>query len=465
MADIPGGPDPDSLPGTGEDDRITGLAGNDTLDGLEGNDLLYGGADDDSLLGGGGMDSLFGGTGNDWLEATGTGLLLRGGDGDDRLVFGPTIGAGTGGRGFGGDGDDLVSVSGPVGVTVEGGAGLDVLALTPYLTGLGNAPALIDFSTGSGTATAAGGQSMTFAGFEYLYFNGGAGADTVTGGDLADTIFGGRGDNDIAAGAGDDVVAIGYGLQQTLDGGAGDDLLIVIDAYFPVYFIIGNDGSVDDGQLSQITGFETYEIEGSAFDDVVRAGDGGDLLGGYGGDDWLAGDDGDDFVFGQGGEDTVDGGEGRDHLSGGNHGDVASGGGGDDRIFGGAGEDGLEGGDGNDTIVGGAGFDVLTGGADRDVFRFTQGLDGDLVTDFAAGEDRLMIRNSLLGGNASIGRQGSDDLAFGAPNRATGQFVYVTEGGMGSLYWDADGTGSGDAALVAAFQGEPALTAADIFVF
>jgi Ca2+-binding RTX toxin-like protein len=464
MPDIPGGPDPDSLPGTGEDDTITGLAGNDTLDGLGGDDRLFGGADDDSLVGGGGRDSLFGGTGNDWLEASGTGLVLRGGTGDDVLIFGPTIGPGTGGRGFGDDGDDLIGVSGPLGVTVDGGAGNDVLSLTPFLQGIGNAPAFIDISTGSGTATAAGGQSLTFSGFESLFFNGGEGDDTVTGGALDDTIFAGRGDNLIDAGAGDDVVAIGYGWQQTLEGGADDDLLIVMDAYFPVYFIIGNTGIVDDGQLSQITGFERFDVDGSVFDDIVRTGDGNDTIDGLRGNDTLFGDDGTDLVLGQGGADVLDGGEGDDAVRGGTGGDEITGGGGDDLLFGDGGEDGLSGGDGNDTLVGGRGFDVLTGDAGADTFRVDAGPDGDLVMDFVSGEDRLVFTGAVLGSGFQPGRQAGDDLALGGPTGTTGQFVLRAIGPDSGLFWDSDGTGTTPEILLVLLNGQPALSGADLFI-
>ncbi len=86
-------------------------------------------------------------------------------------------------------------------------------------------------------------------------------------------------------------------------------------------------------------------IRGTAGDDVLRGGNGVDVVMGLGGDDTITGGNGDDVVCG---------GAGNDSLTGDN---------GDDRLLGGFGVDRLDGADGDDTLVGGPGDDdVLTPG-------------------------------------------------------------------------------------------------------
>ncbi len=62
-----------------------------------------------------------------------------------------------------------------------------------------------------------------------------------------------------------------------------------------------------------------------------------------------------------------------------------------DTLNGNGGADTLNGGAGADTINGGAGADTLTGGADADTFVFGSGVqgDGDTITDFVSGTDKI----------------------------------------------------------------------------
>ncbi|MCI5095609.1 MAG: hypothetical protein MRY77_04790 [Rhodobacteraceae bacterium] len=53
----------------------------------------------------------------------------------------------------------------------------------------------------------------------------------------------------------------------------------------------------------------------------------------------------------------------------------------------------MDGGAGNDHIIGDAGDDVLTGGDGADIFVFAGG--DDTITDFAAGEDILLLGAQL----------------------------------------------------------------------
>ncbi len=101
------------IDGGNGNDRIVGGSGDDTLIGGAGNDHLDGRGGADRLDGGDGDDQLYGGAGKDTLLGGNGSDWLHGGAGDDKLL---------GGAGddqlFGGDGNDLL----------RGGDGKDVLA-------------------------------------------------------------------------------------------------------------------------------------------------------------------------------------------------------------------------------------------------------------------------------------------------------------------------------------------------
>jgi Ca2+-binding RTX toxin-like protein len=128
------------------------------------------------------------------------------------------------------------------------------------------------------------------------------------------------------------------------------------------------------------------------------------------------------------------------------------------------GDDSFDGGDGNDVLSGDTGSDVLTGGAGSDIFDFQFASSGpDQITDFVSGTDQLRISASGFGGGLSEGGSvsfvsGTDPTASGT----TGQFLYDTDDGR--LLWDADGTGSGAAVLVATLTNLPPLTGSDFVV-
>ena len=97
------------------------------------------------------------------------------------------------------------------------------------------------------------------------------------------------------------------------------------------------------------------------------------------------------------------------------------------RLFGDAGQDTLNGGGGNDFLTGGLGADILTGGADNDTFNFNSAADadGDIVTDFQAGDIIDVAASDALRGSP-----GNDN--FTLLNRATftgsGQLIFHNDG-------------------------------------
>jgi Ca2+-binding RTX toxin-like protein len=165
----------------------------------------------------------------------------------------------------------------------------------------------------------------------------------------------------------------------------GDDLVEPDESFFvnlsnPVNDVIadgqGQATITDDDEVSaeQIGPSGNNTMDGGAGDDVLAGGRGNDSLTGGAGDDDLAGGRGDDSLTGGAGDDDLTGGRGNDSLTGG------------------AGDDDLTGGRDNDSLTGGRGNDDLTGGSGSDTFVFaaTDGDPGhDIISDFHVGEDLL----------------------------------------------------------------------------
>ncbi|WP_244520073.1 M10 family metallopeptidase C-terminal domain-containing protein [Sinorhizobium glycinis] len=132
-------------------------------------------------------------------------------------------------------------------------------------------------------------------------------------------------------------------------------------------------------------------------------------------------------------------------------------------LRGGAADDILDGRGGNDTLVGGAGDDWLTGGAGNDRFVFGEEWsygEGDVITDFVRGQDKLVIDRGAFGiaaGDTAVA------LVTGTEPEALsrkGTFLFETDNGR--LWFDADGSGTeADLELVAILQNVRTLSISD----
>jgi Ca2+-binding RTX toxin-like protein len=81
-------------------------------------------------------------------------------------------------------------------------------------------------------------------------------------------------------------------------------------------------------------------------------------------------------------------------------------------LFGGGGSDTINGGLGGDFLIGGSAADILTGGQGVDWFAFASGVvDGDIVTDYAAGD--YLYFGGALGSTANFSISGSNVIADG----------------------------------------------------
>jgi Ca2+-binding RTX toxin-like protein len=158
-------------------------------------------------------------------------------------------------------------------------------------------------------------------------------------------------------------------------------------------------------------------------------------------------------------------------LSGNEIANSLSGGLGNDTLRGFGGNDTLHGDGGRDRLDGGRSNDRLTGGGGADLFMFLQGaVTGgvDRITDFARGTDEVLFENAVFGQLGASGAWAGGDGRFrSGAGVTTGQdstdrLIYNTS--TGGLYYDADGSGSGGAQLIATFAGNPALAATDFTV-
>jgi Ca2+-binding RTX toxin-like protein len=221
-------------------------------------------------------------------------------------------------------------------------------------------------------------------------------------------------------------------------------------------------GTSDDDFLVGTVGSDTIDALGGQ--DAVFGLAGADLIHGGDGNDQLDGGADNDVIDGGNGDDSLSGDEGNDQLFGQAGGDNLFGGDGNDQLSGGDGNDSLAGEAGNDTLLGGDGNDILSGGTGADVFVFQSASEGsDEITDFEHGTDHIQIFADGFGGGLTAG--GTISLVSGSNPTATastGQFLFDTDNGQ--LLWDADGTGSGAAVLIATLSNVPTLTASDFIV-
>ncbi|HEX8574429.1 MAG TPA: Ig-like domain-containing protein [Allosphingosinicella sp.] len=466
---IEGGNEDDFLSGGGGNDALFGQAGSDILAGDQGDDQLSGGAGNDSLDGGDGGDTLDGGDGEDFLSGGLGANVLNGGIGNDQIVADSTDGAQTVG---GGDGDDTIRhYYRSAASTITTGAGSDTIEIAH--ADVGTAAIIVtDFATG------AGGDKVQLAGADGSILSLLSGWDGTSNPfdsgflrlqqDDGDTLF--QWDRDGSGeGSGWETLAIFQNTAagafteanfapsynpdgsepqgETITGTAGDDTLVGTVGGDWIDGLGGNDGIFGQAGADFIFGGDGH--------DQLHGGADGDVLDGGNDDDVLRGDDGDDMMSGQAGSDILFGDQGADDLSGGD---------GNDSLEGNDGDDSIDGGNGEDFLAGGLGADILTGGGDGDIFSFQNASQGaDEITDFTGGADKIHVRASGFGGGLAFG--GPVSLVSGSnptASQAGGQFLYDTDDG--SLFWDSDGTGSGDAVLIATLTSVPSLEASDFIV-
>ena len=443
----------ENLEGSAFDDGLGGDAGDNRLAGLAGDDFIFGGAGTDTIEGGDGDDIIEGGAGADVLDG-GAGLdLLSYENSADAVTIDLAFGTASGGDATG---DSYTNVVGVIGSAnddslsgtdlsdfFDGGAGADVIDgwIGQDVVSYVNSASGVSVNLVTGVHTGGDAQGDTLISIESVV--GSAHNDFIAGSNLVSTsgglfFFGLAGDDTIQAGTvlGEELIGgegndlLQLGVNDTLDGGAGND---TIEAIGGLNLLIGGDGN-DVLNSSEQLGYDSPNSVG----DTLDAGAGDDIVRGNGGND--------EIIAGLG-NDNVDGGAGRDTIS---YAETTQGVvvdlttqsatgaeiGNDtvvgiEGLIGGSGADSLTA-DANDNTVGGsAGNDTLDAGVGNDTvsyFETKQGVNVDLAAGTATGaeidSDLLIGFENVLGGigDDSITGDGGDNhlLAYYGADTVSG---------------------------------------------
>ena len=335
------------------------------------------------------------------------------------------------------------------------------------------------------------------------------GNDTLIGGSGKDRLDGGAGADIMKGGAGDDTYYVDHvGDQVSELAGGGTDTVystvsFTLGAEVEKLFLTG-DAAIDgygNELANKISGSEgANHIEGAAGNDELLGNGGNDVLYGGDGNDTLNGGTGADVMYGGAGDDTytVDdlgdkvieyANEGTDTVlssvsftlganvekltltgtaaidgTGNELANTIKGNDADNHLYGGAGNDTISGGGGGDWIFGGTGKDTLTGGAGADRFVFNSAPEGDTITDFVQGTDKIVIDHTAFAAiHSSLGDLNPAEFVVGAKALTADQhFVYNQA--TSSLYYDPDGSGAAAQTLLAKLSGAPALDVHDFVV-
>lgn len=397
-------------------------------------------------------------------QAVGFGAhTVRGGEGNDRILFGPIAGEPGDGNGtheaFGDEGNDFIQMTGKFGgVTFDGGAGDDTLV------------------GGDGNDILSGGADNDF-----LFGN--QGNDTLTGGEGDDILTGGQGDDFFDVDAGFDVVEdLGdsdapTGDQFVVRPDAEAEIRVVGDwvAVSPVTFNQGkatltiqnptgllvdlsaSNAAANTNGYTVIGNIGDDEIIGSRDNDTITSGRGDDSIAGLGGDDIIEGNDDDDIISGDdlvinfddgtdeqtsgiNGDDLIDAGSGNDLIAG----DILVLSDVSNISFGAPGLVNLQDG-GDDTIEAGLGSDIAVGD-------WAAGVIGDIDLNGS-----LVARTVRGGDDVITTKQGDNSIIFPVGQVAIDNFL------VGDLLALVDGDGSDIVAddFLTVIGGDDNITGAD----
>ncbi|MEQ1950056.1 calcium-binding protein [Mesorhizobium sp. CN2-181] len=406
--------------------------GNDFVDALGGDDIAIGWSGDDVIRGGAGADVIIGGL----LNAAGV-VTLSGIDAADYTTStaGVTIDLST-----------LVSLTLPIlGINVQltgASQGFGGDAEGDNLMGIVN---LIGSNTGGDTLT------------------GSVAANTINGQGGNDKIAGEGGNDILLGGAGNDVLTGGAGADS-LQGSSGSDTASYRGSAAAVTVDLQlNNASGGDAVGDTFTGVEN--LTGSQFADSLSGDAGNNVLndGGVGAADTLIGRDGNDtYAVYNAGTTVIEGaGGGNDRVSAGVDYVLANGvsaeylnttslnGTSAINLTGNEIRQLVRGNEGANVLDGAGGNDVLAGMGGSDTFRFSTPLGAgnvDKIADFNAVDDQIALDDAIF---SALGLGALDASAFKdnflAARDADDRIIYNSS--TGSLFYDADGTGTDFAAI------------------
>ena len=364
---------------TSTNDTLTGTANADSLDGGLGNDVINGGAGDDTLFGNAGNDTMTGGAGNDTY-------LFGRGDGVDHIADDTAANRRSDilqlGAGITLADVDIALEGTALAVTLRGSS--DKVYIDNYTgTALTDRMSVrfADGSTLNGTdidTMLAGADDGLWGNAVPETLDGGAGNDVIAGVEGDDTLYGGAGNDWMGGGQGDDTYLFGLGdgqdtvISDSSDVAGTQDRLI-FGAQINPGDVTATLSGTQDLLLTVGTGGDSVLVQGY----FQRAA--ADRLSVQFANGWAWDSStidrkitaSDDVLSGTSGADLIDGGLGNDSIQG-----LA----GDDYLVGGDGMDTLDGGTGADTMVGGAGDDTYIVDNVNDVV--TEKLEADGVLSY-----------------------------------------------------------------------------------
>ena len=414
-----------NLWGNGDANRLEGNAFNNYINGDGGVDTLIGGQGDDTYrvdqpddviteLSGEGIDTVWSNVGYT-LDANVENLFLDEGGGPDLLGIGNELSnriTGNSGENYlqGLGGNDTLD-GGAGADLLEGGTGDDVYVVDNALDG-------VDELAGEGTDTVVSWINFsieTLTNIENIVLVGGA--TSATGNEGNNSLTGNGGANQLTAGGGNDILN-GAAGADLMDGGLGNDIYYVDDAGDQV--VETSAGGLDLVYASvshTLANFveNLYALGSSSID--------------------LAGNTLDNSIFGNSAANQINGGAGNDHL------------------------------------YGGLGKDLLAGSTGKDIFVLNTKASSsnvDKIVDFVVRDDTIQLDNAIfkkLGSGSEAAPKKLSSSFFNIGTKADDRNDYLIYNNKnGYLYYDADGSGSGKAVLIATLSKNLKMTSSDFYV-
>lgn len=139
-----------------------------------------------------------------------------------------------------------------------------------------------------------------------------------------------------------------------------------------------------------------------------------------------------------------------------------------DIIYGKDGNDRLHGLKGNDQLSGGAGNDVLIGGPGRDTFIFDTTPNAetnvDRLTDFVSKDDQIQLAKAIFTEVGAAGLLSSNAFCIGKKATDASHRIIFNKNYTGTIFYDADGTGSIEPIAFAKIQAGSNLQASNFIV-
>ena len=406
-----------------ENDRAATGSGSDTLAGGVGDDILDGGAGSDNLDGSDGRDYLDGGAGAD---------TMQGGAGNDAYVV-----------------DD---------------AGDRVFENAPQDD--------YDVVYASVSWSLAASQTV-----EALYANAGSRGITLKGNELSNSLFSGNASDRLEGGASDDHYYVNDVGDQVVEAlGEGRDTVVTTVS---CRLAVGQE--IEELRVVSKTATTAVTLTGNEFANKIVGNAGANVLDGGGGIDALYGEAGNDtYLVDNAGDQVFEGaGKGTDAVSArvsytlaagqeieelraasktGVAALVLTGNGIDNKIVANA---------GNNVLNGKGGADLLYGLSGQDTFVFDTALGSgnvDHITDFSVADDTIRLSKAIFtalsGGTLAV--EAFKDVSKGGAVDADDRILYSSK--LGTLSYDADGSGSKAAVQFAVIDTKAVLTNADFVV-